>query len=204
MSLYFNSILSDLKHSFSNFQITKFSNYYFNGSNPMYFLVGLWILTLSCNISPMKTITVGNIVPDFTLEDQNGNIFTLNSVLGKKNLVIFFYPKDDSPGCTKEACYFRDQFEVFRQTDAVIIGISGQSVKSHKQFADKYHLSYTLLSDRGNKLRKQFGVPTNFLGMLPGRVTYVIDKSGKVVFIFDSQMQIHKHVDEALAILKKL
>jgi peroxiredoxin Q/BCP len=152
----------------------------------------------------MKKITVGSIVPDFTLEDQNGNIFALNSVLGKKNLVIFFYPKDDSPGCTKEACYFRDQFEVFSETNAIIIGISGQSVESHKQFAGRYHLSYTLLSDKGNKIRKQFGVPTNFFGILPGRVTYVIDKSGKVVFIFNSQMQIHKHIDEALAILKKL
>jgi len=119
-------------------------------------------------------------------------------------LVIYFYPKDDSPGCTKEACYFQDQFEVFKQADAEVIGISGQSVESHKKFAEKYNLTYTLLSDEGNKLRKQFGVPTNFLGLLPGRVTYIVDKTGKVVYLFDSQIQATKHVDEALRIIQNL
>lgn len=153
---------------------------------------------------PMNKVTVGSVIPDFSLEDQNGKLFDLHSVLGKKNLVLFFYPKDDSPGCTKEACYFRDQYEVFNETDAMIIGISGQSIESHKKFSEKYHLSYTLLSDRGNKIRTLFGVPTNFFGMLPGRVTYVVDKSGKVVLIFESQLDVKKHVDEALSILKKL
>ena len=152
----------------------------------------------------MKKIEVGIIIPQFTLADQNGNLFSISSVLGKKNLVIYFYPKDDSPGCTKEACYFRDQFEVFNEVNAQIIGISGQSVESHKRFAEKYKLSYTLLSDEGNKVRKLFGVPTNFLGLLPGRVTYVIDKSGKVVYVFDSQTQTKRHVDDALEILKGL
>jgi peroxiredoxin Q/BCP len=153
---------------------------------------------------PMKKIEVGSMVPQFTLQDQHGHLFSTDSVLGKKNLVIYFYPKDDSPGCTREACYFRDQFEVFTEADAVIIGISGQSVDSHKKFAEKYRLSYTLLSDEGNKIRDLFGVPTNFLGLLPGRVTYVIDKQGKVVFMFDSQLQTRKHVDDALKILKEL
>ena len=152
----------------------------------------------------MKKLEVGSTVPQFTLKDQHGHLFSIDSVLGKKNLVIYFYPKDDSPGCTKEACYFRDQFEVFAEADAVIIGISGQSVESHKKFAEKYKLSFTLLSDEGNKIREQFGVPTNLFGLLPGRVTYVIDKQGKVVFIFDSQMQTQKHVDDALTILKGL
>ncbi len=152
----------------------------------------------------MKKIEIGSIIPQFSLTDQNGNLFTVDSILGKKNLVIYFYAKDDSPGCTKEACYFRDQFEVFKEADALIIGISGQSVESHKKFAEKYRLSYTLLSDEGNKIRKLFGVPTNFLGLLPGRVTYVIDKSGKVLFIFDSQTKIERHVDDALKILKGL
>lgn len=197
MSLFIISILSILHHSLSNFQIIKFSNYF---SHVLFYC----FLVPGPNILPMNKITIGSLVSDFTLEDQNGNNFSLSSVLGKKNLVIFFYPKDDSPGCTKEACYFRDQFEVFRETDAVIIGISSQSVKSHKKFAEKYHLSYTLLSDRGNKIRNQFGVPTNLFGIIPGRVTYVIDKSGRVVLIFNSQMQINKHIDEALTILKKL
>ena len=152
----------------------------------------------------MNKIEIGSNVPGFTLPDQNGNLFDINTVLGKKNLVIYFYPKDDTPGCTKEACYFRDQFEVFKEENATIIGISGQSVKSHKEFETKYKLNYTLLSDEGNEIRKLFGVPTNFLGLLPGRVTYVINKKGKVVYLFNSQSQATKHVDEALRILKEL
>ena len=151
----------------------------------------------------MDEIKIGSNIPSFTLPDQNGNLFDINSVLGKKNLVIYFYPKDDSPGCTSQACSFQDQFEVFKEADAVIIGISGQSVESHKEFALKHRLTFTLLSDVGNKLRKQFGVPTNLLGLLPGRVTYVADKTGKVIYIFNSQIQATRHVDEALRILKK-
>jgi thioredoxin-dependent peroxiredoxin len=152
----------------------------------------------------MNEIKIGSSIPTFTLPDQNGNLFDINSVLGKKNLVIYFYPKDDSPGCTKEACSFRDQFEVFTEADAVIIGISGQSVGSHKEFAEKHRLGFTLLSDEGNKIRKQFGVPSDLLGLLPGRVTFVADKKGKVIYIFNSQTQASKHVDEALRILKEL
>ena len=152
----------------------------------------------------MNEIKVGSFIPAFTLPDQNGNMFNIGSLLGKKNMVIYFYPQDDSPGCTAQACAFRDQFEVFSAADAVIIGISSQSVKSHKAFAEKHRLSFTLLSDEGNKIRKQFGVPTNLLGLLPGRVTYVADKSGKVIYTFNSQLQTEKHVDEALRILKEL
>jgi peroxiredoxin Q/BCP len=173
----------------------------------MYLSVYILLFSIYAFTSPeksMKNIEVGSHVPEFILPDQDGNLFSVNSVLGKKNLVIYFYPKDDSPGCTKEACSFRDSFEVFNEADALIIGISGQSVESHKQFADKYRLSFTLLSDEGDKVRKLFGVPVNFLGLLPGRVTYVADKSGKVVYIFNSQTQAEKHVDEALRVLKGL
>jgi peroxiredoxin Q/BCP len=152
----------------------------------------------------MNEIKTGSSVPSFILPDQNGKSFDINSVLGKKNLVIYFYPKDDSPGCTKEACSFRDQFEVFKEADAVIIGISGQSVESHKEFAGKHGLSFTLLSDEGDKIRRRFGVPTNFLGLLPGRVTYIADRTGKVIFIFDSQTKATEHVNEALRILKEI
>jgi peroxiredoxin Q/BCP len=152
----------------------------------------------------MNEIKIGSSIPAFTLPDQNGNLFDINSVLGKKNLVIYFYPKDDSPGCTAQACSFRDQFEVFKEADAVIIGISGQSVESHKEFAEKHRLSFTLLSDEGNKIRKQFGVPSGLLGLLPGRVTFVADKKGKVIYIFNSQTQTTRHVDEALRILREL
>ena len=151
----------------------------------------------------MNEIQIGSTIPSFTLPDQNGNLFDINSVLGKKNLVIYFYPKDDSPGCTAQACSFRDQFNDFMEADAVVVGISSQSVESHKEFATKHRLTFTLLSDKGNIIRKQFGVPTNLLGLLPGRVTYVADKTGKVIYVFNSQLQATKHVEEALRILQK-
>lgn len=151
----------------------------------------------------MNEIQIGSTIPSFTLPDQNGNLFDISSVLGKKNLVIYFYPKDDSPGCTAQACSFRDQFNDFMEADAVVVGISSQSVESHKEFATKHRLTFTLLSDKGNIIRKQFGVPTNLLGLLPGRVTYVADKTGKVIYVFNSQLQATKHVEEALRILQK-
>lgn len=184
----------------------KFRNFY-RFYLSIYLLLFILYYTIGDNsqkTNNMSKIEIGSTIPAFTLNNQNGIAFDINSVLGKKNLVIYFYPKDDSPGCTKEACYFRDQFEVFKDVDAEIIGISGQSVESHKKFADKYRLSYTLLSDEGNKVRKLFGVPTNFFGLLPGRVTYIVDKTGKVIYIFDSQINATQHVDEALKILKEL
>ena len=176
-------------------------------------LITLLIVAIMLNFSnksynqndrDMKAIQVGDMIPEFTLMDQNGTLFDIKSVLGNKKLVIYFYPKDDSPGCTKEACHFRDLFEAFKEADALIIGISGQSAESHNKFAAKYRLSFTLLSDSGNKIRRLFGVPTNALGLLPGRVTYVADRKGKVVYIFNSQVQAERHVDEALKILKEL
>jgi peroxiredoxin Q/BCP len=152
----------------------------------------------------MNQIKVGDKIPEFSLPDQNGSLFDIKNVLGTKKLVIYFYPKDDSPGCTKEACHFRDLFEVFKETDAIIIGISGQSVESHKKFAEKYGLTFTLLSDTRNEVRKLFGVPGNTLGLLPGRVTYVADRTGKVVYIFNSQIHAERHVDEALKILREI
>jgi len=148
--------------------------------------------------------SIGSSIPHFALKDQNGNLFDIDSVKGKKNLVIYFYPKDDSPGCTKQACTFRDQFEVFQQADALIIGISSQSVESHLAFAKKHRLKYTLLSDEGDKIRNLFGVPTNLFGLIPGRVTYVVNKQGKIVYFFNSQTGAEQHVTEALSILKKL
>ncbi len=180
----------------------KFRNFY-----RFYLIVYLLLFAAYFNFKkedPMNELTIGSTIPSFTLPDQDGNMFDINKVLGRKNLVIYFYPKDDSPGCTAQACSFRDQFEVFTEADAVIIGISGQSVKSHKEFAEKHRLSFTLLSDKGNYVRKLFGVPTNFLGLLPGRVTYIADKTGKVIYIFNSQMDATKHVDEALRILEEL
>jgi len=170
----------------------------------------LCLLFFICSLSfnsyakKMEKILVGSTVPSFELKDQYGNQFNLDSVLGKKNLVIYFYPKDDTPGCTAEACAFRDQFEVFKEADAMIIGISGQSVKSHLNFAEKHNLNFTLLSDEGNNVRKIFGVPTNLLGLIPGRVTYIVNKEGIVLFIFNSQNDAKEHVTEALRILNDI
>lgn len=151
----------------------------------------------------MKKIITGSSIPKFKLNDQHNKLFNIDSVLGTKNLVIYFYPKDDSPGCTKEACSFRDQYADFEDADAMVIGISSQSVESHLNFAKKHHLNYTLLSDPDNKVRKMFNVPANFFGLIPGRVSYVVNKQGKVVYIFDSQIMAEKHVTEALRILQK-
>lgn len=148
----------------------------------------------------MKPIQIGDFVPLFSLPDQNGNQFSIDTYLGKKKLVIFFYPQDGSLNCTKEACYFRDLADVFEEADAIVIGISSQSVDSHKQFAEQNKLNYTILSDTGNVVRKLFGVPGKVFGLIPGRVTYIADKSGKVVHIFNSQTDVIRHVDEALKI----
>jgi peroxiredoxin Q/BCP len=146
----------------------------------------------------MNKIQIGDLIPSFALKDQNGNDFDISSLLGRKKLVIFFYPQDGSLNCTKEACYFRDLADVFDEANSIVIGISGQSVESHKEFAEKNHLKYTLLSDTGNTVRKLFGVPGKVFGLIPGRVTYVADRSGKVVYIFDSQTETQRHADEAL------
>ncbi len=186
-----------------NLKYKKFRNFYLFYLT-IYILLFIAYLIFDKNSEKMEKLDVGSSVPKFELKDQNGKLFNLETVLGKKNLVIYFYPKDDSPGCTKEACSFRDQFEVFADADALIIGISAQSVESHLEFAKKHRLNFTLLSDPGNKVRKLFGVPANFFGLIPGRVTYVINKERKVVYLFNSQTQAEKHVDEALRILQEL
>jgi len=148
----------------------------------------------------MKGTQIGDTIPDFALPDQNGNIFDTRSVKGKKKLVVFFYPQDGSHGCTKEACYFRDLSEAFDEVGAVVVGISGQSVESHSRFAEQYMLTYPILSDTGNKVRKLMGVPYSFFGLVPGRVTYVADIQGKVIHIFNSQAEAERHADEALKV----
>ena len=159
------------------------------------------IFSFFAKSSVAQEIKVGSKIPEFKLLDQSGKEFDIKDVLGKKKLVIYFYPKDETPGCTKEACSFRDQFEVFQKANAMIIGISGQSVESHKEFAENHKLPFTLLSDKGNEVRKLFGVPVS---PIPGRVTFVVDKTGKVVYVFDSLMQATRHVDEAIRILKEM
>ena len=147
------------------------------------------------------TAAVGSKAPNFTLPSQSGEMVSLEDFLGKKPVVLFFYPKDDTPGCTKEVCAFRDSFGEFRKLDAEVIGISSDSVESHRRFAGKHYLPFALLSDAGGKVRKLYGVPNTF-AVFPGRVTYVVDKDGVVRRIYASQLGVEKHVEEALEVLQ--
>ena len=149
------------------------------------------------------SLKIGDIVPNFTAKDNNGDLFESQSVLGRKPLVIYFYPKDNTPGCTTEACSFRDQYEDFKDLGAEVIGISSDSVKSHHKFAAKLNLPFILLSDQDKRLRKLFGVRNNLFGLLPGRVTYIIDKNGLVISIFDSA-NAAKHIPKALEAVQEL
>lgn len=148
-------------------------------------------------------VQVGDFAPDFTLSDQSGGSFHFADVLGKKNVVLYFYPKDNTRGCTAEACSFRDNYADLQHADTEVIGVSGDSVDSHQQFASRYQLPFTLLSDSAGELRKLYGVPSTF-GLLPGRVTYVIDCQGIVRHVFSSQFAAAKHVSEALKALESL
>ena len=132
-----------------------------------------------------------------------GDNVTLSEFIGKKNVVLYFYPKDETPGCTTEACTFRDSYDELTSLGAEVLGVSGQSVASHKSFATHYGLPFILLSDEGNKVRKLSDVPSS-LGLIPGRVTYIIDKKGIVRHIFNSQTQTRQHVEEAKETLKEL
>lgn len=148
-----------------------------------------------------KPLSVGDKVSEFSLLDQNGEEFKIGDHLGKSAMVIYFYPKDDTPGCTKEACSFRDSFEEFSDRNVKVIGISADGVESHRDFAKKYNLPFTLLADTKNKVRKLFGVKSNLMGLIPGRVTYVIDSNGEVIYIFESQVNAKKHITESLKAL---
>ena len=148
-------------------------------------------------------IGVGDPAPDFALPDRSGRTVRLGDYRGKKAVVLYFYPKDDTPGCTKEACSFRDQYQDFQDAGAEVIGVSSDAEASHEKFAAKYRLPFVLLADRSGAVRKQYGVPAT-LGLLPGRVTFVIDRQGVVRHVFNSQLQATRHVGEAIAALRAL
>ncbi|EXB38195.1 Peroxiredoxin Q [Morus notabilis] len=149
----------------------------------------------------LAKVKKGTAPPPFTLKDQDGKNVSLSKFKGKP-VVVYFYPADETPGCTKQACAFRDSYEKFKKAGAEVIGISGDDVSSHKAFAKKYRLPYTLLADESNKVRKEWGVPGDLFGTLPGRETYVLDKNGVVQLIYNNQFQPEKHIDETLKILK--
>lgn len=146
-------------------------------------------------------LKVGDTVPDFSLTDQEGNTFHLKDVLGKKALVVYFYPKDNTPGCIAEACSFRDSYEKFTELGAEVIGISSDSEKMHRKFASKYRLPFVLLADTDKRVKRLFKVEDHLFGILPGRETYVVNKEGKIILVFNS-VNASQHMRKALKALK--
>lgn len=171
--------------------------------NKFFIITGLALLTviLTGSMNLNEKVKIGDKVPLFSLLDQNGALFYVKDHIGKNSMVIYFYPKDDTPGCTKEACKFRDNYSEFENLKVKIIGISADDVESHKNFAKKYKLPFTLLADTDNKVRALFGVKNNVFGLIPGRTTYVINENGVVVHMYENMFKAENHVDEALKFL---
>lgn len=151
----------------------------------------------------MPPLEVGAQAPPFTATLQDGSTFDSTALLGKRALVLFFYPKDNTPVCTREACGFRDAYEQFQAVGAEVVGVSSDSQASHLAFAAKHRLPFPIISDPDRRLRKLFGVP-NPLGFLPGRVTFVIDKAGVIRLVFSALLVSDDHVKKALAAVASL
>jgi len=147
-------------------------------------------------------LNAGDRAPLIDLLDQSGQQRRSDQLDGQA-LVLFFYPKDDTPGCTMEACAFRDSYADLQALGAAVWGVSGDDAASHQRFASRHNLPYPLLVDRGNGLRKSFGVPS-VLGLLPGRVTYVIDGQGVIRHVFNNLLDGPAHRREALTALRQL
>lgn len=165
-------------------------------------IVVVLLIRVAYSFAQNRSIPVSGMpVPDFILKDQNGNDFKVKDYAGKQKLVIFFYPKDESPVCTKEACAFRDSYTALTNAGAMVIGINSGSVASHKDFADHYNLPYTLLSDPGNKVLKSFGVKNALF--LTGRETFIVDRTGKIIFRYRDMLQGSGHAKKALEVLQQ-
>jgi len=167
------------------------------------FIALVFMLTLFCSYSHAqsnKKLDVGDHVPLFTLNDQDGKSFDVNDYIGKKVLVIYFYPKDESMVCTKEACAFRDRFDQFTKAGALVIGVNGGTIASHKEFQQHYKLPFTLLSDPDNKVYNMFGVKNKMF--FSGRETFVIDLAGKIVYTHEAMLEGKEHADDALQFVK--
>jgi peroxiredoxin Q/BCP len=150
-----------------------------------------------------RGIRAGDKAPDFTLPSQSGAPVRLHDRLGERVVVLYFYPRDNTPGCTAEACAFRDSYEAFTDAGAEVIGVSSDSVARHEAFAGQHELPFTLLSDQGGRVRKSYGVPAK-IGVIPGRVTYVIDRQGTVRHTFSSMTNIGQHIGDALKVVRRL
>lgn len=151
----------------------------------------------------MSGIKVGDQAPALEGVAHTGQQVRLEDYRGKQAVVVYFYPKDDTPGCTTQACSFRDSYEDFVKAGAVVIGVSSDSNDKHREFAERRKLPFLLLADESGTMRKAFGVPKT-LGIMPGRVTYVIDRDGVVQLVFNSQLNAARHVKEALQVVQRL
>ena len=147
-------------------------------------------------------VKVGDSAPDFESPTSDGARLGLKDFIGKKNVVLYFYPKDDTPGCTKEACSFRDNMDSVRKVSAEIIGVSLDSVESHKKFASKYKLPFPLISDKEKRIAEAYGVLKD-TGTSASRVTFIIDKAGRVAKIFP-KVDVTKHTEEVVEALKAI
>ncbi|WP_117215395.1 peroxiredoxin [Allorhizocola rhizosphaerae] len=150
-----------------------------------------------------KQVRVGDPAPDFELPSHSGQTVRLGDFRGKSAVVLFFYPKDNTRGCTAEVCAFRDSYEVFAEAGAEVVGVSSDSVGSHERFAGQHNLQFHLLSDAGGRVRRAYGVAST-LGFIPGRVTFVIDREGVVRHEFNSMTNVGGHIDGALKVVREL
>lgn len=147
-------------------------------------------------------LQIGDQLPHFILNDENYQPINIASIKGKY-LVLYFYPKDETPGCIKEAISFRDSFQDLIDSGAVVYGVSNDKPSSHAMFKAKYRLPFSLLSDTGGELRKLLGVPSDLFGLIPGRVTYIFNPEGQLVEVYKSQLSPENHVKEALKVIGK-
>ena len=148
------------------------------------------------------SIKIGDQCPTFGATLADGTAFKISDIIGTKNVVIYFYPKDFTPGCTKEACAFRDNYEAFQELNCEVVGISGDSGDSHNKFASTHNLPFILVPDSDKSIQKKFGVPKSLFGLIPGRVTYIIDKSGTVRGVYNSLTDPFGHIQKGLELVK--
>ena len=164
---------------------------------------GMWFGMARSAKAGEDTLKIGSPAPDFSRQTADGKTFSLKDLQGKRAVVLFFYPKDETSVCTKEACTFRDSYQKFQELGAEVVGVSGDDKESHEHFAANHHLQYQLISDSDGSLRKLYRVQ-NSMGLIPGRVTFVIDKEGTIRMIFNNMMDGPRHVKEALDTLQSI
>jgi thioredoxin-dependent peroxiredoxin len=162
-----------------------------------------WVALDALWLSKMKTLKVGVTAPDFTAQAHNGETISLADFRGKKSVVLYFYPRDNTSVCTAQACSFRDSYEDFSAAGAVVIGVSGDSLERHQAFAAKKQLPFLLISDADGSLRQEYGVP-NLIGLIPRRVTFVIDREGVVRHVFEAMFSSGPHIEGAKEIVMQL